>query len=233
MKDMMASEKPLEKMLAHGPEFLSEVELLSLVLWTGGGGKGVDILELSRRVLGRAGGFHGLDDVSVFELQSIKGIGVVKSAKIKALVEIAKRYERRPLKYRMQLRSSHEVIGYFAPHMRNLKKEVFKVINLDAKNKIINMLTVSEGDLTSTIVNPREVYREAIRSSAAGMIVVHNHPSGDPTPSREDILVTSRLQKAGSIINIKLIDHLIIGDNSYCSFADEGRLTEDSGLVAD
>ena len=231
MKEMLASEKPLEKMLAHGPEYLSEVELLSLVLWTGGGRKGVDILELSRTVLGMAGGIRGLDDVSLFELRSINGIGVVKSAKIKALVEIAKRYQSRPLRYRMQLRSSHEVACCFMPHMSNLKKEVFKVINLDAKNKIINMLTVSEGDLTSTIVNPREVYREAIRSSAAGMIVLHNHPSGDPSPSREDILITARLLKAGSIINIKLIDHLIIGDNSFCSFADEGRLAEVDALA--
>jgi DNA repair protein RadC len=224
MFHLLAAEKPLERLLTHGPEILSDVELLSLILWVGGGVKGSNILQVCRMVLMRAEGIHGLDDISMIELQSIQGIGPVKAAKIKAVVEIAKRYQVVPLKFQMQLKCSQDVIKCFMPHMRSLKKEVFKVINLDVKNKIINMLTVSEGDLSSTIVNPREVYREAIRSSAAGMIVIHNHPSGDPTPSREDILITSRLLKAGNLINIKLIDHVIIGENSYCSFADEGRL---------
>jgi DNA repair protein RadC len=228
MKTLPDTEKPLERMLMYGAEHLSEVELFSIILWSGGGRKGLSILELCRTMLKRTGGVHGLDDISIIELCAIKGFGVVKSAKIKAVVEIAKRYQTVPLKPGVQLKNSGDVARCFMPHMRSLKREIFKVINLDAKNKIINTMTISEGDLTSTIVNPREVYREAIRSSAAGIIVLHNHPSGDPSPSGEDMYITNRLREAGRIVNIELLDHLIIGRDSYCSFADEGKLLREN-----
>ncbi len=226
MKDMPVSERPYEKLEKYGSETLSNAELLAIVIRTGS--REETSVALAQRVLslGECGrGLAFLHDMSVEELQKTKGIGRVKALQIKAVMELSKRVSASFINNnRVTIKSPVEVSTLFMEEMRHLKKEVFKIILLNTKNHIIKYLNVSVGSLNSSIVHPREVFSEAVKTGCSGMLLVHNHPSGDPEPSREDIETTQRLVNAGNIIGIKVLDHVVIGDGRYISFKEQGLM---------
>lgn len=172
-------------------------------------------------------GLQGLSNRSVEELCRTSGIGPAKAAQLKAAIELGKRVLAAPLSSGTRIASSADLFRHYYPLLRDLRREVFKVLLLDAKHAIIREATVSEGSLTVSIVHPREVFNLAVRESAAAVIFVHNHPSGDPAPSEEDRVLTARLVAAGELMGIQVLDHLIIGDGRYTSFADRGWLSHD------
>jgi DNA repair protein RadC len=166
--------------------------------------------------------FRRLEEASVGELCVIKGIGLAKAAQIKAALEIAKRFAQEELKRGEQFRSSADVFNHYREHLGGLKKEEFHVLLLDAKNRKIKDVRVSEGSLTSSLVHPREVFGPVIREAAAAVILIHNHPSGDPLPSPEDLQITRRLREVGEVMGVRVLDHLVIGKGRYVSFVDDG-----------
>ncbi len=216
-------ERPRERLLAEGADVLSDAHLLAIVLRVGRQSKSA--VDVGREVLEQVNGVQELANRSVQELCVIPGIGPAKAAQIKAAIELGKRALKVPLEPKRAITTSRMVYEHFAPEMRDMKKEECRVILLDAKHAMIRWDTVSQGTLTSSLVHPREVFNGAVRASAAAVIFVHNHPSGDPTPSREDRALTARLQAAGEILGIQVLDHVIIGDGRHVSFADEGWLT--------
>jgi len=216
------SERPRERLLTKGPDALSDAQLLAILLRTGR--RDSSAVQVAIELLGRVDGINGLAKCGVEELCSIEGIGPAKAAQLKAAVELGRRSLAAPLSTGHRISSSKDLFRHFYPILRDRKQELFKVILLDAKNIIVKETTVSEGTLTLSIVHPREVFAFAIRESAAGVIFLHNHPSGDPTPSPEDRRLTDRLAAAGKLLGISVLDHVIVGDGRYVSFADEGWL---------
>lgn len=215
IKDIEATQRPREKMHQFGAQTLSEGELLAILINTGN--KESSAIELGETIVMKAGGIRELADLDLESLQKIKGIGLAKATTIFAAIELAKRISKTRHKDRFTVDSPDSLAGIFMEEMRYEKKEKVKILLLDTKNKIIGDFLVSEGSLNSSIVHPREVFKEAVRRSANKIILVHNHPSGDPDPSIEDIRLTNRLVEAGKIMGIELLDHIIIGDGTYCS----------------
>ncbi len=224
VKNWPEGERPRERLIKYGTESLSDAQLLAIILRTGGK---MGVLNLAIELLDRFKCLRNIDISSISELSAIKGLGIAKIAQIKAAFELGKRLMGESSENSPSFSASLNVYSYFAPRLKNLKKEVFIAVLLDAKNKMIKEKEydkVSEGTLTNSIIHPREAFKEAIRESAASVIFVHNHPSGDPTPSQDDIFVTERLKKAGEIIGILVIDHVIIGDGKYTSLKEKGIL---------
>jgi DNA repair protein RadC len=217
------SERPRERLLAKGPEAVSDAQLLAILLRTGR--RDSSAVQVAIELLGHVDGISGLAKCGIEELCAIEGIGPAKAAQLKAAVELGRRSLAAPLSTGTRISSSNDLFRHFYPILRDRKQELFKVVLLDAKNIIVKETTVSEGTLTLSIVHPREVFALAIRESAAGVIFLHNHPSGDPTPSPEDRRLTDRLAAAGKLLGISVLDHVIIGDGRYVSFADEGWLS--------
>jgi DNA repair protein RadC len=226
IKDMPLNERPYEKLEKFGPEALSNAELLAVVIRSGN--KEETAVALAQRILTLGeedGGITGLHDLSLEELRAAKGVGKVKALQIKAVMELSKRISSAlAMNNRMTVKSPEDVSRLLMEDMRHLRKEVFKVILLNTKNHIIKHVNISMGSLNSSIVHPREVFSEAVRSGCSGMLLVHNHPSGDPEPSREDIETTERLVSAGNILGIKVLDHVVIGDGRYISFKEQGLM---------
>jgi DNA repair protein RadC len=222
VKDWPASERPRERLLRHGGAVLTEAQLLAILLRTGGGGRGV--MELALALLDRFRNLRDIDHASAGELSAIKGIGAAKIAQIKAAFEIGRRLMAESGNDRPVFNSSVAVFSAFAPRFKNMKKETFLCLLLDAKNRLICEAPISEGTLTNSLIHPREAFKAAIKESAAAVIFIHNHPSGDPSPSRDDIAVTERLRNTGDIVGIPALDHIIIGDGSYVSLKEKGLL---------
>lgn len=218
------SERPRERLLQEGPESLSDAQLLAILLRVGR--QDSSAVQVAMDLLHILEGLQGLANRSLEELCAIPGVGPAKAAQIKAAIELGKRVLSTPLTKGMKIANSQSVFQHYYPLLRDLRHEVFKVILLDAKHAVIRDLTVSKGSLTTSLVHPREVYTQAIRESAAAVIFLHNHPSGDPQPSTEDRALTARLQEAGHILGIRVLDHVILGDGRYVSFADEKWLAE-------
>jgi DNA repair protein RadC len=217
------TERPRERLLTHGPQILTNAQLLAILLRVGRHGSsavqvGIDILD-------RLGGVAGLAQCGVEELCAVPGVGEAKAAQLKAAIELGKRALAGPLTKGAKITSSRDLFAHYHPALRDLRHEVFKVVLLDAKHAIMRDTTVSEGSLTLSIVHPREVFTLAVKESAAAVIFLHNHPSGDPTPSQEDRVLTARLVSAGEVLGIRVLDHLVVGDGRYVSFADQGWLT--------
>ena len=219
-------ERPREMLIKYGAENLSPAKLLAIILRTGDGVDGVSAEELAKKLLNRFGSFRALDTASISELSSIRGVGMAKAVQIKAALEIGKRFLREETEQKKRIRTAGEVFNFYAPYLKNLKEEVFKIMLLDGMNKLIKDVTISKGSLTASIVHPREVIKEVIKESAAAIILVHNHPSGEPKPSEADIEITNRLVQACNLVGIRVLDHIIIGGNSYTSFVDEGLMKE-------
>lgn len=216
------SERPRERLLRHGPEALSDAQLIAILLRTGSSSKGV--MDLAISFLDTFKSLRSIDSASISDLSQLKGVGAAKIAQIKAAFELGKRLMAESHDGSPAFNSSSAVHSYFAPRFKNLKKELFLCLLLDAKNRFIREVRISEGTLTNSLIHPREAFKEAIRESAASVIFVHNHPSGDPTPSRDDIAVTERLKKAGDVIGIAALDHVIIGDGTFVSLKEKGIL---------
>ena len=224
MREWPESDRPREKLLSLGPEYLSDAELLAIVLRTGDGSSRRSALDYSRQLMGMFKTFHALSMADADTLRSLKGIGPAKTAAVKAVMEIARRYATQRLEAGHVLASSSDVFRHFHQRLKDKKREAFYIVLLDNKNRVIKEDRISEGTLTSSLVHPREVFASAVRAAAASLVVVHNHPSGDPTPSREDEQITGRLTEAGKVLGIHMVDHVIIGGEKYYSFADQGRL---------
>lgn len=221
VKDIPSSERPRERMIEFGPESLNNAELLAILLRTGSANESV--LTLAQRIISQIGELRGLYDITIEELTKVKGIGPAKAIQIKAAIELGKRVTKEhSLNRNNSIRSPKDVADYIMEDLRHLKQEHFVTLLLDTKNNVIAKETISIGTLNSSIIHPREVYKPAIKKSVSAIIVAHNHPSGDPTPSREDIEVTKRLKEAGEILGIDLLDHIIIGDSKYFSLKDKG-----------
>ncbi len=208
-------------MLAEGPEALSSAELLGILL--GIGTKEQTAVELAQQVISESGGLFGLHGVGVHDLQEVHGIGEAKACKVLAAVEFGKRLGRVRNPGRPVISSPEDVDGLLRGRIANLDRENFVVVLLNTKNEVLGFPTVSVGTLSASLVHPREVFKPAIRASAAGVILAHNHPSGRVGPSREDREVTRRLKEASEIIGIEVLDHVILGDG-YFSMKEHGIL---------
>ena len=215
-------ERPRERLLKKGSEFLTDAQLLAILLRTGK--VKTSALTVAVEVLKRAGSLRALGQLSAEELQMVEGVGPAKAAQIKAAVELGKRIATKPLAARLKVLSSKDIYVHYHPSLSILKKEVFIAVLLDGKNRVIREVLISQGSLTVNVVHPREVFNPAIRDSAAAIVVIHNHPSGDPCPSPEDIDLTKRLVATGEILGIKVLDHVVVGDGSYYSFSDRQQL---------
>ena len=216
------TERPRERLLTHGPPSLSNAQLLAILLRVGR--QGSSAVQVAMDILDRFGSVGGLAQCGIEELCTVPGVGEAKAAQLKAALELGKRALASPLTKGTKITSSRDLFSHYHPTLRDLRHEIFKVVLLDAKHAIMRDVTVSEGSLTLSIVHPREVFTLAVRESAAAVIFLHNHPSGDPTPSQEDRVLTARLVSAGEVLGIRVLDHLVIGDGRYISFADQGWL---------
>ena len=221
--DLPLSERPRERLLKHGVEALSAQEILALIL--GRGIKDESVIVTAQKLLSTFGNLKNIAAASMEELTKIKGIGPAKAAQIKAAFELSKRVEDSSDKDRKTtVKSPEDAIKSVKNQLKGKKKEHFLVLSLDTRNHLINIQTISIGSLDSSIVHPREVFKEAISSTAASVIFVHNHPSGDPTPSEDDIKLTKRLVEAGEILGIEVLDHIIICDKDYISMKSRNLL---------
>ena len=222
MKAVAPHDRPREKLERLGITALGDNELLALVL--GSGSRQVDVLGLANDLLARAGGLHGLPRIGAGELQRVAGVGRARAAQVVAAVELGRRTLVRSAAERPRLNSPRQMAEHLLPQYGSLPVEQFGLVMLDTKHRIIRTRIVSVGSLDSAVVHPREVFREATAASAAAIVLFHNHPSGDPTPSAEDLVLTTRMVHAGSIMGIDVIDHLILADQRYFSLVESGRL---------
>ncbi|MDH4068671.1 MAG: DNA repair protein RadC [Dehalococcoidia bacterium] len=216
VRDLPLSERPRERLLKLGSEAVSAQEILAIIL--GRGIKGESVMAISQKLLSRFGNLKDIVNASVEELTQTKGIGPAKAAQIKAALELSRRLEGDASeKPKPVLKCPDDVAAQVRSKLKGKKKEHFFVLCLDTRNRLINSRLVSMGSLDASIVHPREVFKEAVSSCAAGVIFAHNHPSGDPEPSKEDIELTKRLARAGEIMGIDVLDHIIVCDKGHSS----------------
>ena len=222
VKDWPAGERPREKLLSRGPAALTEAELLALLLRTGTGQRSA--VDIAREVLASGRSLRGLAARTPGELMRIRGIGPAKAVELVAAIEIGRRIQAEPGEECPIIRTPDDVSRQMVPLLRDRSTEVFFVLLLDAKNALRAKVEISSGTLNASLVHPREVFKVAIDYRAASIIVVHNHPSGNPDPSREDAEVTRQLAEAGRIVGIPLHDHLIVAGDQCTSLAEKGLL---------
>jgi len=215
-------ERPRERLLQHGPQNLTEAELLGILL--GKGTKKKNAIDLARELLEQYESLQGLFSRSPSELMKVKGIGSAKAATLSAAFELVRRIQSQRMNGRSSFKRSSDVVNHYLPLMRDLRKEVFKVLLLNRANRLIKEVPISEGTLDASIVHPRDVFREALLEPAAGIILIHNHPSGNPSPSEEDLRVTKQLVEAGRLLGIRVYDHIILAGETYRSLADDGLI---------
>ncbi len=226
IKNWIKEERPRELLLKEGAERLPLAKLLAIILRTGS--EGVSAEDLARELLNKFKSLRGIDMASISELQKIAGVGIAKSAQIKAALELGKRLFREESALGEKIRDAGQAIkyvrNYLGLYLRDKKKEYFYVIFLDSRNKVQDLLEISRGSLDASIVDKAEIIKEATQRSAAAIILVHNHPSGEPEPSKDDIEITKELVKALNLVGIKVLDHIIIGRNEedYFSFLNKG-----------
>lgn len=223
MTDLPETERPREKLLTYGVKYLSNSELIAIIIRTGN--KSESALDIGNKIVSmNNGNLDYLMNIKVEELMEIKGIGLSKACQIIAGLELGKRIASAPKEDEIKVNRPEIIADLFMERMKYEKKEIFEILLLDTKNKIISIEQVSIGNLNSSIVHPREVFNPAIRRSAFSIILVHNHPSGDPSPSREDINITHRLMEAGDMLGIKVLDHIIIGYDNYYSLKQKNMM---------
>lgn len=220
IRDVPSEDRPRERLLKEGASVLSNQELLAIMLRSGT--RQESVLHLAQRLLHHFQGLRLLKDASVDELTSLRGIGDTKATQILASLELGKRFGRLQLADRDAIRSPEEAAELVMEEMRFLSQEHFVCLYLNTKNEVLHQQTVFVGSLNASIVHPREVFKEAFRHSAASVICFHNHPSGDPSPSREDTEITTRLVECGKMLGIEVLDHIVIGDQKFISLKEKG-----------
>lgn len=224
-KDLPVSERPYEKFVKFGAEKLSDAELLAVIIRTGSSKEravevAIKVLTLHQETPGLLSLFY----LSLPELTKVDGIGTVKALQILAVAELTKRMTKATSNNFLYFQTPEAVADYYMPDMRNLEVEKVVLVLLNSKSKLIKEMDISLGTVNCSLISPREIFIEALKYKAVHIILVHNHPSGDPNPSNEDILITKRIDKAGALLGIKLMDHVIIGDNKYISLKKKGYL---------
>ncbi|MDK2965605.1 DNA repair protein RadC [Lacrimispora sp.] len=224
MKDIPKDERPCEKCLREGTEGLSDAELLSIIIRTGS--REDNSLALAQKILTLnypREGILGLLHLSMQELMQVKGIGRVKGAQLLCIGELSRRiWKRTACPNGIDFHNPKDIVNYFVEDMRHREQEQVFVMLLNTKGALIKDIMISQGTVNASVVSPREIFIEAVRHHAVSLVLVHNHPSGDPAPSREDLSITRRVKEAGELIGIRLLDHIIIGDNSYISLKERG-----------
>lgn len=217
---------PYEKFLKKGPETLSDAELLAIILRTGT--KGADTVSIAQKVLalseGGKQGILGLHHLTVRELMSIRGIGEVKAVKLKCIAELSSRIARAGAEERLQLTNPRLVSEYYMESLRHAETEQVILIMMDARNRLLAERVISKGTVNASLVSPREIFLTALKHGAVYIMLLHNHPGGDPAPGTQDKLLTERIKQAAILVEIPLIDHIIIGDRRYFSFREMGCL---------
>ena len=221
IKNLPQDSRPDEKLETYGEISLSDAELLAIIIRNGF--QGYNSVRLAEDIIqcGGNNGLIGLCTVSLEELIKLKGVGRVKALQVKAIAELARRISKNTAKTAMIMNKPETVANYFMEDLRHKDKECFMMLSLDGKGALIKESTVSIGTVNSSLASPREVYLEAVKNGAVSIILVHNHPSGNPNPSKNDLIVTRKMKDAGQLLGITLIDHIIIGDNSYVSLSEE------------
>lgn len=222
IREMPADERPRERLARYGPEALATAELLAIILRTGTARESA--LGLANRLLSRFGSLRGIATASVEELSSVPGMGLAKAAQLRAAFELGKRLAMTGETPRPIVRSPADAANLVMEDLRHRDKEYFQAILLDTRNRVIGVTTISIGSLSQSVVHPREVFKEAISRSCAALILCHNHPSGDPSPSEEDAAITRRLVEAGKLLGMPVLDHIIIGQGSYLSLKERGLM---------
>ncbi|MEM5875673.1 MAG: DNA repair protein RadC [Candidatus Aenigmatarchaeota archaeon] len=220
VRDLPKEERPRERLVKYGESALSLQELLQIILRTGN--KGESVVTLAQKLLAHFGNLQKLKEASIEELMSIKGIGLAKAVQIKAALELGRRAEITLERKQKKIISPQDVFKLMKSKLKDYSKEHFYIISLNSRNAIISEISI--GTLNASLVHPREVFAEAIRQRANSIILVHNHPSGDPTPSKDDIKITKKLKEAGKILGIEVLDHIIITRNSYSSFKNKNLM---------
>jgi DNA repair protein RadC len=220
--DLPENERPRERLLRYGVETLSNADLLAIILRSGS--KKENILALSTRIIKERGGLNGLLASTVEDFINLHGVGKAKATQLIALSELSKRFRSYKSGVECKILQPGDAADLVMEDMKSLKQEYLRVIMLNTKNIVIFIKDVSVGSLNSSIVHPREVFCDAIRKSSASIIICHNHPSGDPSPSNEDINITHRLKECGKLLGIDLLDHIIIGNGNYISLKEKGIL---------
>jgi DNA repair protein RadC len=222
LRDLPEDERPRERMVRLGAEALSHAELLAILLRTGS--RRESAIHLAQRILQDCGGLRRFAERSWDELTHIPGVGPVKALELQASLELGRRVARSRLPEAAAVTRPQDAADLLMEELRHLREEHFVVLFLNTKNRVIGRQTLSIGSLNASVVHPREVFRAAIRRSSASILCAHNHPSGDPTPSPEDLQLTRRLAEAGELVGIELLDHIVIGDNRFISLKELGCL---------
>ncbi len=222
IKEMPSEERPRERMHTYGVSALTTAELIAILIRTGSGERSA--VSVGEFLLSEFGSIKGVATASIEQIAKVKGLGMVKAGQIKAAIEFGNRLALFTEEGRPTIGGPRDVSNLLMPDLRHQKKEHLKSLLMDTKNRVLAIRTVSIGDLSSSIVHPREVFKDAVVASAASVIVAHNHPSGDPTPSAEDVAVTKRLIQAGEIMGIDLLDHIVLGDGTFVSLKERGLI---------
>lgn len=222
MKDLSPDDRPREKLLRLGARALGDNELVALVL--GSGVRGIDALGVANELLRAHGGVHGLARSGGGDLSRVSGIGSARAARLVAALELGRRTLTHAPSARVRLRTPRDAAEYLLPTFGARAVEQFGIVLLDSKHRVLKTTVVTSGSLNATIVQPRDVFREAILGAAAAVVAFHNHPSGDPSPSPDDVELTRRLAAAGALVGIDVVDHVVLGDARYCSFKELGQL---------
>jgi len=222
LRDLPQEERPRERLKKFGAEALSLQELIAIILETGN--KKENVLRIAQNLLSHFGTLEKLFNASIEELQKVEGIGFAKACRLKAAFKLGERLLSQKQFLRQKIQSPQDVFKLLRFEIGNKKKEHFKILSLDSRNRIISIDDISVGTLNSALVHPREVFFPAIQNLANSIILVHNHPSGDPSPSKNDILVTKKLLSASKILGIPIVDHIILTKDSYLSFKDKGLI---------
>jgi DNA repair protein RadC len=220
IRDLTVSDRPRERLMQVGERALSTSELLAIVIRTGVGGESV--IRLAERLLVSFGGLTGLARASITELQQVKGIGPAKAIEVKAALELGRRLLASAPEQRARISSPADAANLLMSDMALLEQEHLRLILLDTRNQVLATPNVYIGSLNTSVIRVSELFRHAIKENAAAMIVVHNHPSGDPSPSPEDVRVTKQIVSAGKLLDIELLDHLVIGHGRYVSLKERG-----------
>lgn len=225
MKEMPSSEQPYEKCLADGPGVLTDAQLLSVIIRTGAKGHtSVDVANELLSINSAESGISKLMHLSVPQLMKIHGIGKVKAVQLQCIGELSRRIWKAETKDFISMSTPGTIASYYMEDMRHKEQEELTLILLNTKNKFIKDIVLTKGTVNASLVSSREIFLEAVRYRAVYLVLLHNHPSGDPSPSKEDLSITKKIRDAGALLDIQLIDHIIIGDNSYISLKERGIL---------